>query len=128
MALIGLLFASWQPKFEELIAKPRPAIYKNRKSYIQEIFSVFLTRAIPLLIFIGSYVFSLSGVALNVLKYTSFSINPTLIQPAPTLFALTYLLAIFLLLLSAASTLRLLLAWWNAGKDRGSSAKVTLFR
>ena len=128
VALIGLLFASWQPVFHQLLSTPRPPIYKNRKVYIHSISSALFSQSIPLMIFIFAYLISLSGIALKVAHGSELTIDPYAIEPALTLFALTYLLAIFLFGLTFVASFRLFLAWWRAGEDRGTNPRVTLLR
>jgi hypothetical protein len=128
VALIGMLFATWHPTFNALLQKPRPALYGNRKSYLEGLFWTTASQAIPLTMFILAYLVSLSGVFVQVISNSKFTLIPTTIDPAATLFMITYLLAAFLFILALTSSGKLFFSWWSAGKDRGSSPRVTLLR
>lgn len=128
VALGGLLFATWHPVFQELLSKPRPPLYRNRKTYIKALASGLLSKAVPLTAFLLAYVVSLLGVALTVVSRTTFTLRPALIDPASTLFMLTYCLAVFLTVLTVWSLIELLVTWWKAGADRGAEPKLTVLR
>ena len=128
VALTGLLFATWQPHFQELLSRPRPPLYLNRKAYILALQGGIISKALPLSGFLFAYVVSLSGVVLIVILETQFTLRPTLMDPAATLFMLTYWLAIFFFVLSVSALGRLTLAWWRAGSDKGTEPRLTVLR
>jgi hypothetical protein len=128
VALAGLLFATWQPHFQELLSTPRPPLYLNRKAYIHALQGSIVAKALPLSGFLLAYVVSLSGVATIVFLESHFTLRPTRMEPAATLFMLTYWLALFLFVLSVSTLERLTVAWWRAGSDRGSAPRLTRLR
>lgn len=128
VALGGLLFATWHPVFQDLLSRPRPPLYRNRKAYITALASSIVSKALPLTIFLAAYVFSLLGVALDVTSHSELSLRPQSIDPTATLFMLTYWLALFLLSLASSALVRLVSAWVQAGKDRGSEPRLTWLR
>lgn len=128
VALGGLMFATWHPLFQDLVSKPRPQLYRNRKTYITALVSGIISKAIPLSGFLLAYVVSLAGVAMTVVSKTHFTISPASIDPPATLFMLTYSLAVFLTAISLWSLGSLVNAWWQAGKGRGSEPRLTVFR
>src|SRR5205085_3369395 len=92
VALGGILFASWHPVFQELLSKPRPPLYRNRRAYIKALASGLVSKAIPLSGFLFAYDVSLLGVVCDVRSSTNFTFNPNYIDPPATLFMLTYCL------------------------------------
>jgi hypothetical protein len=128
VALGGLLFATWHPLFQDLLSQPRPPLYLNRRTYITALGSGIISKAVPLAVFLLAYVISLLGVVLRVASLTEFTLNPASIDPAATLFMLTYGLASFLAILTVWVLGRLVVAWWKAGSDRGTNPKLTVLR
>lgn len=128
VALNGLLFATWFPVLSDLTKTSRPPMYSNRKAYITAMWSGLVTRALPLFVFLAAYVISLSGVVWQLWCSSSVTLNPANVDPVRTLFALTYLLSIYLAIYAAYLLLSLLLRWWRAGEGRGANARITLLR
>ena len=128
VALSGLLFATWYPQFQDLLGKPRPPMYRNRKTYIVALQSALLSKAIPLTLFLLAYLISLLGVALAVMHSSTFTLWPSRIYPPNTLFMLTYLLSGYLLIFTIVLLVRLTGAWWSAGSDRGTEPRITILR
>lgn len=128
VALMGVLFAVFQPVFDKHLTATRPDLYRNRKAYISGLARCLISRALPLSVFCLSYVFSLSGVIISVAKASFFTFNPLRIDPIATLFVLNYLLSIFIFILCMHATLCLATAWWNSDAGRQGEPRITWFR
>lgn len=128
VAISGAIFAAFYTEFHSIINSPMPPLYRNRKSYIISVQNIIITKAIPLTIFLVVYIFALLGTAVKLWVGSKFTLSPFDIDPAATLFSITYLLSFYILLMSVIVTWRLLLAWFKAGRGRGSDTRVTLLR
>lgn len=62
VGIVGILFGVWYPQIGELIAKPRAVHFGDAPKIRREAFSVFLTKALPLLVLIGGYLLTMSEV------------------------------------------------------------------
>jgi hypothetical protein len=125
IALSSVVFADSQSKISTILSDACPENYRNRKSYINRLWSAIAFRALPAIIFMGAYVFSLAGTALSIYQRSNFSFDVYRVDPLISLFMITYALPVCMLFVSAVSIVRLIGKLAAAGHGREGRPRVT---